>query len=170
MLPVAAHLSCLVHGDGDRRDIGQVIARLAEGEKDALLVVLAGLVPPDVPLGWLLAYLTWDEHGKAASPPSTTETLRDIASDDESSCGLQEVDVDEAAVLRALEGENVPLNRDERRSAVVHGMTKGMGSQAVADALGMTQVAVDAVWTRARKRAREAGAPVPECPRWAKTA
>src|SRR5690242_8289703 len=105
LLPVAAQLACLVHGDGDGRDVHQAVARLAEGEKDALLVVLAGLVPPDVPLGWLLAYLTWDEHGRAAKPDAGTQTLRDVA--EEYQPTQTPAYVDHVVVERALLGHRV---------------------------------------------------------------
>lgn len=51
MLPVAANLAVLVHGEGGPEDIAQVLAGLDEGQKNALIVVLAGMVDLDQPVG-----------------------------------------------------------------------------------------------------------------------
>jgi DNA-binding NarL/FixJ family response regulator len=79
LLPIAARLSCLVHGDGDQRDIHQTIARLGQDERDALLIVLAGLVDPEAPVADALRYLTWDEHGRPAAPGPLAGTIRSLA-------------------------------------------------------------------------------------------
>lgn len=80
LLPVAARLACIVHGDGGPRDIQQIIARLTPHERDALLVVLAGLVDPDQPAQDALGYLAWDEHGRPAHPAIPDGgTVRDLA-------------------------------------------------------------------------------------------
>jgi hypothetical protein len=88
LVPIAAGLACIVHGDGDQRDIAHVLAQLDQVERDALIVVLAGLIDPDATIADTFGYLTWDEHGmpapplekrrpsRAATPP---KTLRDIA-------------------------------------------------------------------------------------------
>lgn len=165
MLPVAAHLSCLAHGDGGQRDIAQALARLADGEKDALIVVLAGLVPPNVPLSWLLGYVTWDEDGRPAEPPTARETLQDLAEEYEPTRTPRYVD--EAAVLRALDGDDIELASHERTAAVVRGMTRGMSASRVAERLGMTEKAVKRSWERSRERARDEGRKVPQRPAWA---
>lgn len=81
LLPVAARLACLVHGDGGARDIHQAVARLNQDQRDALLIVLAGLVDPDAHLNDILGYITWDEHGQPDRATRVTGTLRDLADD-----------------------------------------------------------------------------------------
>lgn len=81
LLPVAARLSCIVHGDGGNRDAHQAIARLTPEQRDALLIVLAGLVDPDAKLSDLLGYLAWDENGRPQRPVRVGGTIRDLADD-----------------------------------------------------------------------------------------
>lgn len=81
LLPVAARLACLVHGDGGARDVHQAVARLDDDQRDALLIVLAGLVDPDAHLNQLLGYVTWDEHGHPDRAAKVTGTVRDLADD-----------------------------------------------------------------------------------------
>lgn len=81
LLPIAARLACIVHGDGGARDIHQAVARLDHDQRDALLIVLAGLVNPDAQLDQLLGYVTWNEHGRPARPAKVTGTVRDLADD-----------------------------------------------------------------------------------------
>jgi hypothetical protein len=87
LLPIAAGLACVVHGDGDRRDVARTLAELDQAERDALIVVLAGLVNPDTTVANALGYVTWDEHGRSATPTGRQETLRDIASDESTAHG-----------------------------------------------------------------------------------
>lgn len=79
LVPVAAAIACVVHGDGDHRDITHILNQLDGTERDGLIVVLAGLVDPDQRIDQALSYLTWDEHGNPAVPPSTTRTIRQTA-------------------------------------------------------------------------------------------
>lgn len=81
LLPIAARLSCIVHGDGGARDAHQAIARLGQDQRDALLIVLAGLVNPDAQLDQLLSFVAWDEHGRPDWPVKVDGTLRDLADD-----------------------------------------------------------------------------------------
>lgn len=81
LLPIAARLACIVHGDGGARDVHQAVARLNADERDALLIVLAGLVDPDAQLNQTLGYLAWDEHGHPDRPAKVAGTLRDLADD-----------------------------------------------------------------------------------------
>lgn len=66
LLPVASKLACIVHGDGDWRDIAFHTRRLDRDQLVGLAVVLAGLVDPEQRIDDALSYLTWDEHGDAA--------------------------------------------------------------------------------------------------------
>jgi hypothetical protein len=165
VLPVAAQLACLVHDAGGRRDIHQVLARLADGEKDALITVLAGLVPTDTPLGSLLGYLTWDETGKRTDPTKTAITLRSLAEHYRPT--QQAPYIDEIAVGHALSGRKVPLTRAERRAVIVRGLVAGMETETVAELLDMNYEAVKRSWERARAHARAVGEPVPTRPAWA---
>lgn len=79
LLPVAARISCLVHGDGDHRDIHQAVARLDTDERNALIVVLAALVDPEASVEDTLGFITWDEHGRPAGPQILTGTIRQLA-------------------------------------------------------------------------------------------
>lgn len=79
MLPIAAQLACIVHGDGDQQDIRYALGQLDHIERDALIVVLAGLVNPDTALSDALAYITWDESGRPAQPTDAAGTIRGAA-------------------------------------------------------------------------------------------
>lgn len=80
LLPIAAGLACLIHGDGDQRDVHQMITRLDRDERDALIVVLAGLIDPDTSLIDALGYVTWDETGRpATTKPILVGSIRDVA-------------------------------------------------------------------------------------------
>jgi hypothetical protein len=68
LVPVADELILLVHGEGDREAIGVFLAGLSAGERDALLVVLAGIADPAVPVEQALEWLTWDENEEALRP------------------------------------------------------------------------------------------------------
>lgn len=79
LIPIAATLACVVRGDGDWRDVTHILNQLDPGERDALIVILAGLVDPEQQLGQALNYLTWNERGYPAEPPTTTRTIRQAA-------------------------------------------------------------------------------------------
>lgn len=79
LLPVAANLVRLVHGDGGPRDIQQVLARLNPDELDALPVVLAALVDPARSLADALGWVTWDCHGRPCPPARVVGTVLDLA-------------------------------------------------------------------------------------------
>lgn len=67
MLPVAGRLACILHGEGDARDVAHALDPLDRIELVAVIVNLAAMVDPDAPLADLLGYVTWDEHGMAAA-------------------------------------------------------------------------------------------------------
>lgn len=126
LLPIAAHLVALVHGDGGPRDVHQALARLDATQKDALLVVLAGLVDPDQPMGASLGWLDYDEHGRTVVPAWGDSTpLRDMAPEPE----LDEDDdrfIDDAAVERYVLGVRVEVTPRERLEAVRICTARGM--------------------------------------------
>ena len=64
LVPVAGELAVLVHGEGDREEIGEFLGGYSEASKDALLVVLAGMVDTDRTPQELLGWIRWDEHGR----------------------------------------------------------------------------------------------------------
>ncbi len=68
LVPVAGELILLVHGEGDREAVGVLLGRLSAGERDALLVVLAGIADPAVPVGDALRWITFDENEEALRP------------------------------------------------------------------------------------------------------
>ncbi len=67
MLPVAGRLACIVHGEGDARDVAHALDPLDRIELVAVIVNLAAMVDPDAKLVDLLGYVTWDENGNAAT-------------------------------------------------------------------------------------------------------
>lgn len=92
LLPIAATLACIARGDGDQRDIAHTLRRVAPDERDALIVVLAGLINPDTPLVEALGYMTWDETGRpAANSPDLSGTLRDIAAKQHVASGIDQL-------------------------------------------------------------------------------
>lgn len=92
LLPIAAGLACITHGDGDQRDITHTLSQLDQAERDALIVILAGLVNPDTRLTEALGYITWDETGRPATDrPPLTGTLRDIATIRQVTSGIEEI-------------------------------------------------------------------------------
>ncbi|MFF9632905.1 hypothetical protein [Streptomyces fradiae] len=134
LLPVAAHLVTLVHGDGGPEDVHRALAELDAVRKDALLVVLAGMVDPDQPVGKTLGWLHFDEHGRTIVPPawSVRTRLRDMAP--EPDVEDDEVFVDDVAVDAYVRGERVAVTVRERVAAVQR-----------AAAMGVTYLELDAM-------------------------
>lgn len=107
MLPVAAHLAVLVHGDGGPEDVAEVLAGLDDTRKNALIVVLAGLVDPEQPVGKALGWLDFNEHGSLTVPASWSEerSVRDLAPEPE--VDLDDDYVDQVAVAKFVKGFRV---------------------------------------------------------------
>ncbi|WP_030188288.1 hypothetical protein [Streptomyces violaceorubidus] len=127
MLPEAANLAVLVHGDGGPEDVAQVLAGLSAAEKDALIVVLAGLVDPEQPVGRALGWLDFNEHGSLTVPASWAEDrkVRDLAPDDDTD--LDEDFVDQVAVAKFIKGFRVDnLTDAEFLEAVKQCVAKGL--------------------------------------------
>ena len=68
MVPVACELACMVR-DESRVEVGALLARYDADELRALLVVLAGMVPVDVPASELLGWCRYDEFGRPLDRP-----------------------------------------------------------------------------------------------------
>lgn len=122
LLPVAAKLVCIVHGDGGPRDIHQAVARLTSDERDALLVVMAGLVDPDAPVDDVLGYVTWDEHGNPAPAVQQRGTIRGLV-DNASwpSCGI----------------DNLLMAELKQKARVL--TARGYGHREIADQIGVNE-------------------------------
>jgi len=161
MLPTAAHLAVLVHGDGGPEDVAEVLAGLDETQKNALIVVLAGLVDPEQPVGKALGWLDFNEHGTLTVPSwSEDRSVRELAPEADES--LEDDFVDQAAVAKFVKGFRVEVTDADFLAGV----------QACA-ALGMTLADVDALrrwpaktaenWVnRLKKRYQRAGRIFPD--------
>jgi hypothetical protein len=125
MLPVAAHLAVLVHGDGGPEDIAEVLAGLNETQKNAVIVVLAGMVNPDEPVGKGLSWTAVTKNGALPAPAWMEQRpLRDHAP--EASEELDEDFVDWAAVEKFVKGFRVELRDADFLAAVQRCVADGM--------------------------------------------
>ncbi|MFB7359623.1 hypothetical protein [Streptomyces gardneri] len=135
MLLVAARLATIVQGDGGRKEVGAVLHGLSVYEMESLTVVLAGLVDPDRPLGALLGWLDFDEHGRPVTPDtSDPRTLRDLVAE-EPEPGT--VEIDEVAVAAYAAGRRVSVTPEERILAVGQYTARGMTYEDVDQAHGL---------------------------------
>lgn len=124
LLPKAAHLAVLVHGDGGPEDVREVLDSLDDAQRTALIVVLAGLVDPDQPMGKALGWLDFNEHGQTVVPAwGSRTTVRDMAPEPELD---DETYVDPVAVRQYLEGKPLVPSPRERLEAIVTGVRRGM--------------------------------------------
>jgi hypothetical protein len=73
MVPVAAALACAVREE-DAGSLGALLDPFTRQELYGLAVALAAMVPVDEPLAGLLAWVTWDEHGRPLPGPSLCGT------------------------------------------------------------------------------------------------
>ncbi|MEU0624923.1 hypothetical protein ABZ329_29200 [Streptomyces rubiginosohelvolus] len=122
MLPVAAHLAVLVHGDGGPEDVADALAGLDDAQRTALIVVLAGLVNPDQSMGEALGWLDRTEHGTLTVPQWDSATpIRDMASEDTS-----DDYVDMVAVRLYLKGCRVDLTDTEFLVVLEHAAAQGL--------------------------------------------
>ncbi|MFH9426019.1 hypothetical protein [Streptomyces sp. NPDC017529] len=164
LLPLANQLAMLVHGDGGQRDVHQLLARLSSYEKDALLVVLAGLVDVDQPNSAHLAWMTFDENGNPVRPTVVDgRTLRELAEEAEDE-PLEDDYIDEAAVQQYLAGKPVRVTDAERIAAVARAVQRGMTYLDLDAMHGLAPNNTSRFVSRARGRAAEQGTafPVPE--------
>ena len=63
LVDVALQLAVVVH-DEERDSVARHLAAIDPADRDALLVVMAGLIDVSRPVGDLLDWVTWDEDGK----------------------------------------------------------------------------------------------------------
>jgi hypothetical protein len=160
MLPTAAHLAVLVHGDGGPEDVAEVLAGLSDTQKNALIVVLAGLVDPEQPVGKALGWLDFNEHG-ALTVPSWSEAgaVRDLAPEPAEAPEL----IDQVAVIRFVEGFRVgELSDEEFIEAVRQCAASGMSCPDI-DALRRWPAKTTENWiNRLRKRYSRSGRAFPD--------
>jgi hypothetical protein len=161
MLPVAAQMAMLVHGDGGPGDIAQVLAGLDDTERNALVVVLAGLVDPDRPIGAALGAFDYDHTD---TPVIESWDPRDPVSSlaERYSTEADGAYVDQAAVEAYAAGRSVEVTKRERleaiRAAVGQGLTYGD-----LDALhGLRQGSTSTFVSRARMTHQDWGLKFPE--------
>ncbi len=75
LVPVAASFVGVVR-DEDRDGVTAFLAARTQHERDALLVILAAMIPDDLSPADLLSWVTWDEHGRPL-PPETVFVLHE---------------------------------------------------------------------------------------------
>lgn len=75
LVPVAAAFVGTVR-DEDREGVTEFLAALTGDERAALPVILAAMVPDDRSPAELLAWVTWDEHGRPLPEPATEMASR----------------------------------------------------------------------------------------------
>jgi len=164
LLPLAAHLACIVRGDGGPEDIAEALDALTPYEQTALIVSLAGLVNPDTHLHEALGYLTWDEHGNETPPVRADHrTIRTLAT----RYRIRYSNIDMARVIRCLHGEPFALTAPERRAAIEYGARRmDLPFDIIAARLDMELPAVKRSWERIKRRARKSGETWPNQPRF----
>lgn len=164
MLPVAANLTVLVHGDGGPEDVHEVLAGLTDTEKNALIVVLAGLVDPEQTVGKALGWLDHNEHGSLTVPSWSEErSVRDLAPDP-----IVELDddfIDEVAVQQYLRGVNAEVTKRERLEAIACGVRRGMDYPEFDAMYGLRKGSTSTFVSRQRKYLAAKGKPIPSMER-----
>lgn len=165
LLPTAANLVMLVHGDGGPREVREVLARLDAAQKEALLVVLAGLVDPDQPMGAALGWLDYDERGETVVPAwEDRTTLRTMAAETEATAdaaaGVGE-EVDEVAVQRFVSGFPVNLSEAEYLAAIQACASKGMSYRNIDHLRRVPARTTENLVSRLRKQYTRSGRPFP---------
>lgn len=160
MLPVAAHMAALVHGDGGPEDVQDVLDPLTEQQRTALIVVLAGLVDPDQTMGQMLGWLDRDEHGQLTVPAWEDKTrCRDLADDDAADAGDV---VDPVAVRLYLQGiPGVTVTDAEFLSVLEHAAAQGVSMNELDHRRGVGRNTHGDRVNRLRKRYRRAGLVLP---------
>jgi hypothetical protein len=108
MLPIAAALSEITHGDGGAQDVEWILGRLNPGEWPALVTVLASMVDPDALLVDVLGYVTWDANGRPLKDhPDLSGTVRDLSPKWHTPSGVNEAfEAEQIQRARAHYGDN----------------------------------------------------------------
>ena len=164
MLPVAAGLVAVVHGEGDHVAVGEILDRLNQMQKDALIVVLAGLIDPERPVGEALGWLAFDEHGNHALPPrGVMDRVRDLAPAE--STEEDGALVDETAVALYAEGKQVAVTDEERLRAIVRCAERGITYREIDSTHGLGSTATSVFVDRMRRRYAREGRQFPEIAR-----
>lgn len=160
MLPVAANLAVLVHGDGGPEDIATALAALDDTEKNALLVVLAGMVDPEQPVGKGLSWTAVTRNAALPMPAWLEQRpLREHAPDMAEDLG--EDFVDWAAVTKFVKGFRVEVTDADFLAAVQQCVANGMTLGDV-DQLRRWPAKTAENWVnRLRKRYQRAGREFP---------
>lgn len=160
MLPTAAHLAVLVHGDGGPEDVREVLESLDDTQKNALIVVLAGLVDPDQPVGKALGWLDFNEHGAMVVPSwSEPRSVRELAPEPADS--LDDDYVDEVAVTKFVRGLRVDVTDAEFLAAVRKCVAMGMTLADVDVLRGWRKKTAENWVNRLKKRYQRAGREFP---------
>lgn len=162
MLPEAANLAVLVHGDGGPEDVAQVLAGLDATEKDALIVVLAGLVDPDQPVGKALGWLDHDEHGSLTVPASWSEqrSVRDLVPEPDED--LDDDFVDQVVVSNFVRGFRVDTVTDaEFLEAVKQCVARGLALGDIDHLRGWPRRTTENWVNRLRKQWKRSGREFP---------
>lgn len=160
MLPEAANLAVLVHGDGGPEDIAAVLERLDDTDKNALIVVLAGMVDLDRPVG---RGLSWTAVTKNQALPMGAwmeqKPLRDHA--DESVAEPDENYVDEVAVSHFVRGLQSDVTDAEFFEAVQQCVARGISLADVDRMHGWEPKTAENWVNRLKKRYQRSGRTFP---------
>jgi len=160
MLPVAARLATLVHGDGGPEDVQAVLTSLDDTQRTALIVVLAGLVDPEQTTATALGWVEFDETGALAVPRwDDPRTVRELAEDVEEP--VDEDYVDAVAVRLYLNGTKVPLTDTEFLSVLEHAAAQGVNLNELDRRLGAARNTNGDRVNRMRKAYQRAGRELP---------
>lgn len=161
MLPVAANLTVLVHGEGGPEDVQSVLEALSDAQRNALIVVLAGLVDPDQPMGKALGWLDFTEDGALTVPHwGEDQLVRDLAVGE--SLAEEGTDcVDQVAVHRFAAGAAVTVSDAEFLMALELCHGRGMTNAQVDDLRRVRKGTTENMVNRLRKAYRRAGRELP---------
>jgi hypothetical protein len=161
MLPVAANLAVLVHGEGGPEDVQGVLGGLSGEQRDALIVVLAGLVDPDQSLGKALGWLDFTEDGALTVPYwGEDRPVRDlVAADDVEGCSGD--DVDRVAVQRFVDGAEVTVSDAEFLVALGRCRARGMTNAQVDNLRRVQKGTTEKTVNRLRKAYTRSGRALP---------
>ncbi|WP_098007797.1 hypothetical protein [Streptomyces sp. sk226] len=158
MLPVAAHLAVLVHGDGGPEDVAAVLGGLDDTQRTTLIVVLAGLVDPDQSMGKMLGWLDRTEHGALTVPNwGDTTPLRDLVPDEP----VDDDYVDMVAVRLYLKGAQAVVTDTEFLVVLEHAEAQEVSLRELDRRLGVARGVNENRLNRLRKAYQRAGRELP---------